>query len=78
MRIVIVGAGEVGFHIAKRFAAEGKVRKCALILTVIRDGKVIIPGGDTVIFPMDRILILAASKDAPRVERILAVKVERG
>ncbi|MDQ7830297.1 MAG: Trk system potassium transporter TrkA [Desulfovibrionaceae bacterium] len=54
------------------------VRKFALILTVIRDGKVIIPGGDTVIFPMDRILILAASKDVPRVERILAVKVERG
>jgi len=24
MRIVIVGAGEVGFHIAKRFASEGK------------------------------------------------------
>lgn len=53
------------------------VRKFALILTVIRDGRVIIPGGETVILPMDRILILAASKDVPRVEKVLAVKVER-
>lgn len=54
-----------------------KVRRYALILTIIRGGEVIIPSGDTVIRPMDRVLILAASKNVPKVERVLAVKVER-
>ncbi len=53
------------------------VRKNALILCILRGEEVIIPTGDSVVLPEDRILILAARKDVPTVEKALAVKVER-
>jgi len=53
------------------------VRRNALILCILRGEEVIIPTGDSIILPEDRILILAARKDVPKVEKALAVKVER-
>jgi len=54
-----------------------EVRKHALILCILRADEVIIPTGDSVVRPEDRILALAARKDVPKVEKALAVRVER-
>lgn len=48
----------------------------ALILCVIRGEDVIIPDGDSVIKPRDRIIILSTRPNIERVEQALAVKLE--
>ncbi|MFW5487439.1 MAG: Trk system potassium transporter TrkA [Desulfovibrio sp.] len=50
--------------------------KGALILCIIRGEEVIIPTGDFIIEPLDRILILSTSAAIPRVEKALMVKLE--
>ncbi|MEF8889642.1 MAG: Trk system potassium transporter TrkA [Desulfohalobiaceae bacterium] len=42
-----------------------------LILCLVREGKVIIPGGDSVIFPQDRVMLISSSKDISKVEKAL-------
>ncbi len=56
---------------------ELTIRKYALVLTILRAGNVIIPNGETVILPRDRILILSTSRNVPKVEKVLDVRVER-
>ncbi len=50
--------------------------KGALILCIIRGDHVIVPRGDSVIQPQDRIIILSTRKTVSRVEQALMVKLE--
>ncbi len=50
--------------------------KDALLAGIIHKEKFIIPSGDSVIEPEDRIIIFATRKAIPKIEKILAVKLE--
>jgi trk system potassium uptake protein TrkA len=47
-----------------------------IIGTVLHDGEVIIPRGDTVIHPNDRVVVLAAAKAVKKLEHIFSVRLE--
>ncbi|MFH1137278.1 MAG: Trk system potassium transporter TrkA [Pseudomonadota bacterium] len=53
-----------------------KFPRQALITAIVRQGRVIIPRGDTVIAPRDRIIVFARREAIPKVEKALAVKLE--
>ncbi|MEF8889400.1 MAG: TrkA C-terminal domain-containing protein, partial [Desulfohalobiaceae bacterium] len=42
-----------------------------LILCLVREGRVIIPGGDSVIQPQDRVVLISSNKDISKVEKAL-------
>lgn len=48
----------------------------AIILYILRNEEIIIPNGNSVIRPQDRVIILSTRKQIPRVEEILMVKLE--
>ncbi len=50
--------------------------KGALIVTIIRGDEVMIPTGDSIILPEDRIIILSTHEAIPQVEKALMVKLE--
>ena len=50
--------------------------KGVLVTGIIRDGEVIIPSGESVILPDDRVIIFARRQAIPKIEKILAVKLE--
>lgn len=50
--------------------------KGALVVAIIRSDEVIIPTGDSVIQPHDRVIIFSARQSIPRVEKALMVKLE--
>ena len=50
--------------------------KGALIVAIIRADEVIIPTGDSVILPQDRIIIFSTRQAIPKVEKALTVKLE--
>ena len=50
--------------------------KGALVAGIIRRDKIIIPSGDSIIQPDDRIIIFARRQAIPKIEKILAVKLE--
>ena len=50
--------------------------KGVLVIGIIRDGEVIIPSGDSVILPDDRVIIFARRQAIPNIEKILSVKLE--
>ena len=50
--------------------------KGAILAGIIRKGDIIIPTGDSVVKPDDRIIIFANRKAIPKIEKILAVKLE--
>lgn len=50
--------------------------KGALVASIIRNDNVIIPSGESVIEPDDRIIIFATRKAVPKIEKILTVKLE--
>lgn len=50
--------------------------KGALVVSIIRNDNVIIPSGESVIEPDDRIIIFATRKAVPKIEKILTVKLE--
>lgn len=50
--------------------------KGALVTGIIRKEEVIIPSGDSVIEPEDRIIIFSTKTAVPKIEKILAVKLE--
>jgi trk system potassium uptake protein TrkA len=50
--------------------------KGAMVAGIIRNDEIIIPTGDSVIEPGDRIIICASRKAIPKIEKILAVKLE--
>jgi trk system potassium uptake protein TrkA len=53
-----------------------KFPKDALIGAVVRGDKVIIPGGDDIIMPDDKVVIFTLSKSIKKVEKALAVSLE--
>jgi len=50
--------------------------KGALVVAIIREDEVIIPTGDSVILPQDRIIIFSTLQSIPQVEKALMVKLE--
>ena len=50
--------------------------KGAMVAGIIRQEKIIIPSGDSVIEPNDRVIIFATRKAVPGIEKLLAVKLE--
>lgn len=50
--------------------------KGALVASIIRNNEVIIPSGNSVIEPGDRIIIFAVRQAIPSIEKILSVKLE--
>ncbi|MBS3755482.1 MAG: Trk system potassium transporter TrkA [Desulfobacterales bacterium] len=50
--------------------------KGSLVIGIIREGHVLIPSGDSVIEPGDRIIIFAKRQVVSKIERILTVKLE--
>lgn len=50
--------------------------KGAMIAGIIREKEIIIPSGESIIMPGDRVIIFARRKAVPGIEKILAVKLE--
>jgi len=48
----------------------------AVIGAIVRDGRLIIPNGDSIIMPDDRVIIFSLASDIARVEKMLTVKIE--
>jgi trk system potassium uptake protein len=48
----------------------------SLVIGIIRDNQIEIPSGNSVIAPNDRIIIFARREVVPKIEKILAVKLE--
>ena len=55
---------------------EAKIPKGALILSVERDGNIIIPDGSTVIQPGNKVLVQADNQAISKVEKLFTVKME--
>jgi trk system potassium uptake protein TrkA len=53
-----------------------KLPKGALVGAIVRGHETIIPKGDSVILPKDRLIIFALRKVVPKLERLLTVKLE--
>ena len=49
--------------------------KGAIVVGIIRKDDIIIPTGDSVIRPADRVIIFARRQAIPKVEKILSVKL---
>jgi trk system potassium uptake protein TrkA len=56
--------------------AKVKFPKGAIIGAIVRDDKTIIPRGNTVILPKDRLIIFALHGAIPKLEKLLTVKLE--
>jgi trk system potassium uptake protein TrkA len=50
--------------------------KGALVVAIIRGDEVIIPTGNSIIVPQDRIIIFSTHQAIPQVEKALMVKLE--
>ncbi len=50
--------------------------KNALVIGILHDGQAIIPSGDSIIYPGDRVIIFAHRNAVTKIERKLAVKLE--
>jgi trk system potassium uptake protein TrkA len=55
---------------------EGKLPSGVIIGAIVRDGKVIIPRGDTDVRARDRVILLATSGSVKKVEKLFAVRLE--
>jgi trk/ktr system potassium uptake protein len=56
--------------------AEVRFPKGALVGALVRGAEIVIPRGDTVIKPKDRLIIFALQKVVPKLEKLLTVKVD--
>jgi len=50
--------------------------KGALLGAIVRDGEIIIPRGDSVVEPKDRLIIFALREVVPKLEKLLTVRLE--
>ena len=50
--------------------------KGALLVSIITEQEIIIPTGDSVVKPGDRIIIFAKRQAVPKIEKFLTVKLE--
>ncbi|MDY6970937.1 MAG: Trk system potassium transporter TrkA [Thermodesulfobacteriota bacterium] len=53
-----------------------KFPKGAIVGAIVRDEQIIIPGGESVVRPKDRLIIFALQKVVPKLEKLLTVKLE--
>lgn len=53
-----------------------KFPKGSLVGAIVRDDEIIIPLGDSVIRPKDRLIIFTLRKEVPKLEKLLTVKLE--
>jgi trk system potassium uptake protein TrkA len=53
-----------------------QISKGTIIGAIIREDKVIIPGGDSVILPGDQVILVTLHSAIPKVEKILTVKLD--
>ena len=53
-----------------------KFPKGAIVGAVVRGDEIIVPLGDTVIKPKDRLIIFALQKEVPKLEKLLTVRLE--
>ena len=56
--------------------SEVNFPKGSLVGAVVRGDEIIVPRGDTVIRPKDRLIIFALQKEIPKLEKLLTVKLE--
>ncbi len=56
--------------------SDVKFPKGALIGAIVRDDQIIIPRGDSIIRPKDRLIIFALQQIIPKLEKLLTVKLE--
>ncbi len=56
--------------------SEVKFPKGAIVGAIVRDDQIIIPRGDSVIRPKDRLIIFALQQAVPKLEKLLTVKLE--
>jgi trk system potassium uptake protein TrkA len=56
--------------------SEVKFPKGAIVGAIVRDDQIIIPRGDSVIRPKDRLIIFALQQVVPKLEKLLTVKLE--
>ena len=52
------------------------IPKGTLVAGIIRDEEIIIPSGDSVVEPGDRVIIFAQRNAIPKIEKLLSVKLE--
>lgn len=55
---------------------EAKLPAGVIVGALVRDGEVVIPHGDTVVRPNDRVVIFAAAEAVKKVEKIFSVRLE--
>jgi trk system potassium uptake protein TrkA len=55
---------------------EAKLPPGVLIGAILRGDGMIVPRGDTVIKPEDRVVMFAAAESVPKVEKMFSVKLE--
>ena len=72
MEAVALETSEIVSNPLKRIAFP----KGAMVAGIIRQEEIIIPTGDSVIEPDDRVIIFATRKAVPGIEKLLAVKLE--
>jgi len=62
--------------IVNKSLSKVKFPRGALVGALVRDNSVIIPKGDTMIQPGDRLIIFTLRKEVPKLEKLLTVKLE--
>ncbi len=50
--------------------------KGSILICIIRDDEIIIPSGESVVEPDDRVIIFSKKEDIPKLEKLLTVKLE--
>jgi trk system potassium uptake protein TrkA len=56
--------------------SEVSFPKGALLGAIVRDGEIIIPRGDSVVEPKDRLIIFTLREAVPKLEKLLTVRLE--
>jgi trk system potassium uptake protein TrkA len=73
--VIEVEAQETSALVGKPLS-EVKVPAGALVAAVVREGEVLIPGGDTVVRPGDHLVIFLQRRVLGKVEKLLTVSLE--
>jgi len=63
-------------EIVNKPLSKVKFPKGALIGAIVRDQDIIIPKGDSIVLPKDRLIIFTLDKVVPKLEKLLTVKLE--
>jgi trk system potassium uptake protein TrkA len=63
-------------EIVNKPLSKVKFPKGALIGAIVRDQDIIIPKGDSMVLPRDRLIIFTLDKVVPKLEKLLTVKLE--